>query len=254
MTLMTDYTPGTPCWIDLGSPDVAGSVTFYSGLFGWEGVVLEPEAGGYTMFTIGGRTVGAVSPLMGEDEPAAWRIYICTADADKTTHRARNAGATVLVEPFDVLTAGRMAAYLDPAGAAIMVWQPDQHRGAQVIDEPNTWTWSELLTREIDSSVEFYDAVFGWDLRRDSHYSEWQHEGRSIGGLMAMPEMVPSESPPFWLPYISVADVDAMAAKAVALGGAVRVPAQEFGGGRFAVIQDVHGAGLGLLNIASNTA
>jgi predicted enzyme related to lactoylglutathione lyase len=249
MTEMTEYTPGSPCWIDLGSPDVASSVAFYGGLFGWEGVEQEPEAGGYTMLTLGGRTVAAVAPLMGDDEPAAWRIYVCTADADKTAHVARNAGATVLVEPFDVLTAGRMAAYLDPAGAAIMVWQPNQHRGAQVVHELNTWTWSELLTREIESSIEFYNAVFDWGIRRDSHYSEWQHEGRSIGGLMAMPDMVPAEVPAFWLPYIAVADVDAMAAKAVELGGAVRVPAQDFAGGRFAVIQDLQGAGLGILRL-----
>jgi uncharacterized protein len=249
MTEMTEYTPGSPCWIDLGSPDVASSVTFYGGLFGWEGVEQEPEAGGYTMLTLGGRTVAAVAPLMGDDEPPAWRIYVCTADADATAHVARNAGATVLVEPFDVLTAGRMAAYLDPAGAAFMVWQPNQHRGAQVVDELNTWTWSELLTREIDSSIEFYNAVFDWGIRRDSHYNEWQHAGRSIGGLMTMPDEVPAEVPAFWLPYIAVADVDAMAATAVELGGALRVPPQDFAGGRFGVIQDPHGAGLGILRL-----
>jgi uncharacterized protein len=247
MTETVSYSPGSPCWIDLGSPDIPASVAFYGALFGWSGVEQGPEAGGYTMLTLDDQTVGAVSPISTEGEPAAWRVYICTADADETTHLARNAGATVLVEPMDVLTAGRMAVYLDPNDAAFMVWQPDQHRGAQLAHQPNTWAWSELLSRDLDVSIEFYNAVFGWGIRRDPHYNEWQHDGMSIGGLLAMPEMVPAEVPSFWLPYIAVTDVDAVAAKAVELGGGLRVPGQDFAGGRFAVIEDTHGAGLGLL-------
>lgn len=253
MTEKTDYTPGTPCWIDLGSPDIPKSVAFYSALFGWEGVEQGPDAGGYTMLTLDGKTVGAIAPLMADDQPSTWRIYVCVADADETTHAARNTGATVLVEPMDVLTAGRMAAYLDPADAAIMVWQPNQHRGAQRVDDVNSWAWSELLTREVDASIEFYDAVFGWGIRRDSHYNEWQHEGASIGGLMAMPDMMPAEVPAFWMPYIAVEDPAAVAARAIELGGAIRVPAQDFGGGLFAVIEDTHGAGIGLLKLGAHS-
>jgi predicted enzyme related to lactoylglutathione lyase len=254
MTEKSSYSPGTPCWIDLGSPDVARSLEFYGGLFGWEGVEQGPGSGGYTMLMLGGRTVAAVAPLMGDDEPATWRIYISTADADETTHRARNAGATVLVEPMDVLTAGRMAAYLDSADAAINVWQPDQHRGAQLVDVPNSWAWSELLVRDIDAAIEFYNAVFDWGIRRDSHYNEWEHGGRSIGGLMTLPEMVPAEVAPFWMPYIAVEDPVATGARAIELGGSVRVPAQDFGGGVFAVIDDPHGAGIGLLRLQPDHA
>ena len=67
---------------------------------------------------------------------------------------------------------------------------------------------------------------------------------------MTMPDMVPAEVSPFWMPYIAVDDVDAVVAKAVELGGTVRVPGQEFGAGRFAVIDDLHGAGIGLLRHA----
>ena len=36
MTEMTEYAPGTPSWVDLGSPDIEASVAFYEGLFGWQ--------------------------------------------------------------------------------------------------------------------------------------------------------------------------------------------------------------------------
>ncbi len=36
MSERTSYEPGTPCWVDLGSPDLDASVEFYAALFGWE--------------------------------------------------------------------------------------------------------------------------------------------------------------------------------------------------------------------------
>jgi predicted enzyme related to lactoylglutathione lyase len=252
MTTKSDHAPGNPSWVELASTDIGESTGFYRSLFGWDGEDQGPDVGHYTMLSLGGQLVGAISPVMAEGQPAAWSIYISTADADATTAAARDAGATVLVEPMDVLDVGRTAVYLDSTGAAIKVWQPKAHRGVEVVDEPNTWAWSELLSRDLDASIAFYQAAFGWGIRRDSHYSEWQHEGRSIGGLIAMPEMVPAETPSFWLPYIAVADVDAMSARAGELGGAVRVPSQDFGGGRFGVIQDRQGAGLGLLQLGSH--
>jgi predicted enzyme related to lactoylglutathione lyase len=30
------YAPGTPSWVDIGSPDLDKTHAFYTGLFGWE--------------------------------------------------------------------------------------------------------------------------------------------------------------------------------------------------------------------------
>ena len=32
---MPDFPPGTPMWVDLGSPDVDASISFYGELFDW---------------------------------------------------------------------------------------------------------------------------------------------------------------------------------------------------------------------------
>ena len=32
----TSYAPGTPSWVDLGSPDAKAAADFYGGLFGWK--------------------------------------------------------------------------------------------------------------------------------------------------------------------------------------------------------------------------
>ena len=35
MTEISSYEPGTPSWVDLGTPDLEASVSFYESLFGW---------------------------------------------------------------------------------------------------------------------------------------------------------------------------------------------------------------------------
>ena len=41
----TPWPAGTPCWVDLGTDDVARATTFYSTLFGWDTEVGPPETG-----------------------------------------------------------------------------------------------------------------------------------------------------------------------------------------------------------------
>ena len=42
--------------------------------------------------------------------------------------------AAVAAEPFDVMTAGRMAVLTDPEGAAFSVWQARDHKGAKIVN------------------------------------------------------------------------------------------------------------------------
>ncbi len=249
MPVKSEYSPGSPCWIDVSSADVEESLEFYSGLFGWEGEEQGPAAQGYTICTLGGRTVAGIAPIMDNDNPPRWSIYICTADINVTTAAVKEAGGTVVGGPLDVFEAGQMAVYHDSTGGEITAWQPNQHHGSELIDEPNAWSWSELLGRDLDAAVAFYEAVFGWGIRRGEDYSEWQFEGHTVGGFMTMPEIAPIEIPPMWLPYIAVTNVDKAVTRATELGGSVRMPPQDIPDGRFAVINDVHGAGLGVLRL-----
>ena len=82
--LTTNYVPGAPVWLDLGTPDVDASAPFYGALFGWEFQSTGPEGGGYGMFTLGGKTVAAAGPLTEEGASPAWTLYFHTFDADTT--------------------------------------------------------------------------------------------------------------------------------------------------------------------------
>src|SRR3954470_3527687 len=134
---------GTPIWVDLGTPDVDAAVDFYGGLFGWQADEAgDPaETGGYRMFRNADRAVAGVGPLQSDQQPPLWTTYIATEDADETARKVQGAGGTVLMPPFDVLDAGRMAIFADPAGAVFGVWQPGQHTGAELFNEPVSLTW-----------------------------------------------------------------------------------------------------------------
>jgi predicted enzyme related to lactoylglutathione lyase len=242
----TEYPPGVPCWVDLGSPDVDASKAFYTSLFGWEAHEQGPEAGGYVMFTLRGLTVAGLGPLQGEARPPAWSSYICVADADETIRAVRDAGGMVFIEPFDVLDAGRMAIFADSTGAALSVWQPAMHKGAQLATEPGGFSWNELNTRDPGAAKEFYRAVFGWEAVThdlgDTAYTEWRLDGRSIGGMIDMTDRVPPQVPPHWMVYFSVGDTDATAAAVKEKGGSVIVGPLDIPPGRFAVVADPQGA------------
>jgi hypothetical protein len=156
---------------------------------------------------------------------------------------------------MDVMDAGRMTVFADPVGAVIGLWQPNQHTGAQVANEPGTYCWSELITTDLEASKAFYGAVFGWGAEDQGPpggpptYTEWQLGGKSIGGMMAKSADMPAEMPPSWGVYFAVADTDATVAKAQELGGSVFMGPTDIEPGRFAVLADNIGAVFNVLQL-----
>lgn len=122
--LTTDFVTGSPNWVDLGSPDTMAAAAFYGAVFGWELQSAGPDAGGYGFFQKDGKTVAALGPLTDEGARSAWTVYFQTPDADATAKAVEQGGGVVRAEPFDVMEAGRMAAFTDPGGAEFAVWQP----------------------------------------------------------------------------------------------------------------------------------
>lgn len=247
------YAPGTPSWCDLSTSDVDGAARFYGGMFGWTAHDAGPDAGGYRMFTLRDKYVAGLGPNMAPG-PSHWTTYVTVADADATTATARSAGATVHVEPMDVLDVGRMAIFADPTGAAIAVWQPRLHHGAQLVNEPNTMCWNELLTRDVDAAKTFYKKVFQWEVRSGGEYNEWLLGGDSIGGMMTMPPMVPAEVPAHWGVYFAVESCDGAVARASELGGSVMVGPMDIEPGRFATLSDPQGATFSVIALKADLA
>jgi predicted enzyme related to lactoylglutathione lyase len=253
MTDTTEYAPGTPSWVDLGTPDIPAAATFYGTLFGWTAEPIDdPDAGGYTMLSLDGKLVAALGPQQNPGPPY-WTTYVSVEDADKTAEITQTAGGSVLAPPMDVFDAGRMAVLADPTGAAFAIWQPGTMKGAQVAGVPNSYCWTELTSRDTGAAKKFYGEVFGWEAREGGmegapEYTEFKNGERSVAGMMATPAEVPAEVPSYWMPYFEVNDTAKTIGEATALGGSVMVDAQAIPGvGTFAILRDPQGAAFGVI-------
>ena len=121
---------GTPCWIDLMVTDAEAARRFYSSLFGWDIHDGPPEAGGYLMCMLNGRAVTAISPKAQDNPfPNVWSTYLASDDLDTTAAKAKAAGSQFMMEPMDVMSAGRLAFAMDPSGSRYGIWQAGDHKG-----------------------------------------------------------------------------------------------------------------------------
>jgi len=253
---MPEYAPGTPSWVELSSPDTDAAAAFYRELMGWDASEPGPveETGGYRMFQQGEQRVAGLMGHMQEGQPTVWSTYISVADADETAAKVTAAGGSVMVEPMDVMDIGRMAFFSDPTGAVFGIWQPKAFAGADLVNEPGSLCWNEVLTRDAAADRAFYPAVFGWDAGKPGFegapesYVVWAVDGHAVGGMMQMTdEYFPAEVPAHWSVCFAVADVDAVADKVRELGGTVTYGPMDMPIGRFAGIVDPQGASFSVM-------
>ena len=205
----------------------------------------------YTQFFKDGQLVCGLSPMMPgvpEEVGAFWTSYVLVEDADATAAAAEAAGGTVSMPPMDVMDQGRMAMLADPTGAAVGLWQPAAHQGADVFNAPGSMTWNELQTRDIGAALPFYETVFGWewdDGPNPGYYvaniAAKEGDDKSNAGAMTTPPGVPDEAPNVWMVYFAVEDCDTSMAAAEGLGGEVFLPAMEMGPGKFGGLIDPTG-------------
>ena len=265
------YIPGVPCWIDTSQPDPGAAVAFYGGLFGWQFEdVMPPEAEGeYFIGRIRGGDVAAVGSIpAGAPQMATWNTYIWVESADDTAAKVRDAGGQVLMDPFDVMDAGRMGVFADPEGAAFCAWQARNHKGARIVNEAGSLNFNGLNTRDVEGAKAFYGSVFGWTtLVLEGGAEMWTLPGygdhleernpglrkqvAESGGPVGFEDVVASiipladdqpDVPAHWNVNFAVDDADATAAKAKELGGKVIVPPFDAPWVRMAVLADPAGA------------
>jgi hypothetical protein len=259
MSERTEYAPGTPSWTDLATPDPAASQKFYGSLFGWS--FDDQDTGDadnpYTMVLQGGKPVAGMMKLSPEmaagGMPPVWSTYVTVKDVDTSTKKAKDLGGAVLSEPMDVMTAGRMAVLADPTGAVFCIWQAKDSIGAELVNEPVSLTWNELLTTDVAKVKPFYEGLFGWkaeDMEMPDGpgpYTVWNLPGSEpgMGGAMKTPmEGMPS----FWNVYFQVDDTDSIVKKAKDLGASVMAEPMDIPEvGRMAAIVDPQGATFSVL-------
>ena len=180
-------------------------------------------------------------------QPDAWSVYLQSDDAKETVDKAQANGGHVIVPAMDVMALGTMAVVTDPGGAAIGIWQPNEHKGFGVAGEPGAPSWWELHTRDYDHSLEFYRSVFGWQTQTESDAPEFRYttlvsDGEQQAGVMDASSFLPAGVPAQWSVYFGTDDVDASLSRAFELGGQIVVPGEDTPYGRLAQATDPTGA------------
>lgn len=262
MPTYTKHTPGTTSWIDLATPDQDGAKSFYADLFGWtyEDIPIAGTDGQavYTMASLGGETVAGIfaqPPAMQEQGiPPMWQVYLTVEDADATVDKAKELGATLIQEPFDIeptpgMNLGRVAVMQDPGGANICLWQPRTHIGSSVKNENGALLWAEDLSGDKDAAVKFYAELFGLTAMSmpgmdEGYYMLLMAGEEACFGVMNMPEQMEGAMPHFGI-YMQVTDIDEAVELAASKGATVVNPPMDAPGiGRIAHIRDPQGANL----------
>ena len=243
------YEQGTPSWLDLLTSDMSGAERFYGQLFGWES---KREAVGEDQFySMQYLKAKSVAGIMEQDKrqaeqgpPVGWYTYITVDDVQAVTGRVEELGGRVIAEPFDVFENGRMSMIQDPEGAFVSFWQPLKHIGTQIVNEPGTVIWNELVADDPQKLGLFYSALLGLDLKDMEGAPEYKLLSigeKSVAGIMNKGEQS-SEVPTFWSVYFAVEDTDAVAEKCRSLGGVLLNGPTDTPMGRFAALKDPQGA------------
>jgi hypothetical protein len=127
-------------------------------------------------------------------------------------------------------------------------------------ETPGDFSWTELMTRDIQGAKKFYGEVLGWEMEdmpmgEGRPYIVLKAGGQGVGGMMLMPESVPQNVPPHWAAYVTVDDVDATAKKAEASGAKLIVPPTDIPNvGRSCTFQDPQGAVLSVISYEKKDA
>jgi predicted enzyme related to lactoylglutathione lyase len=275
------YPAGVPCWVDVVQPDLDATMAFYGGLFGWTFQVRTPEGAPqrYAHGRLDGLVVaGLGGPPLTEAERAGWTTYVWVDSADQSCALVEANGGRVLSPPVDIPMAGRPAVCADPSGAVFGLWEAHENRGAQMVNVPGTWNFSELNTRDPDGAEAFYGAVFGWEaehlemgdgqkaamwrvpgygeflFERDPSIRDRQAADQAPAGFAdAVALMYPLTDDglgagvgPHWSITFAVADADESFARATSLGATVVVPLFDTDYTRMGIIRDPQGAQLAL--------
>lgn len=255
-----EHNPGKFVWADLFTSDPAAATTFYTKLFGWTSTTLFQKGKAYTVFSNGNHPVaGLVTRNANKTERASrWIGYIAVNDAAATLATVAKAGGKVHAPVRDFPDRGRQAIVGDNEGAPIGLLQSASGDSADSEPRPGDWNWFELFAQKPADACRFYDDVFGYTSASDDRTERKGDFLLSTGdhpraGIAPLPSSDDTR-PPGWLGVIRVANLDAILAQVVPLGGEVKLaPRPAAYETRFAIITDPTGGTIGLVEYVDNS-
>jgi predicted enzyme related to lactoylglutathione lyase len=219
------YEHGTIAWTELLTGDVARQRAFYASLFGW---VFDVEHRARAAES--GKVVAALRAGKG-----GWAPFIAVDDVSAARQVAFDAGGK----------AREGGGLEDPSGGVFFLRDGAPLDGADGLNAPGGLAWNEMWSPDVSTSVAFYRAVIGWNLKDAPGFGgatytmfagrdrpSWTHAGvRTLG-----------TGPSRWMSYFEVIDCKHTAELASSLGARVTMPPTNVKGvGWLATFEDLDG-------------
>ncbi len=227
---------GSWIWYELMSPDPEGSKAFYEAVIGCSMATGHGEGNTDYGFVTApdGAMVGGLLRLSADMQQhgvrPCWLGYVGVDDVDASAQAIEAAGGRVLMAPWDVAMAGRVALVADCCGAPFYIMTPTPPPGGgastafSAMPNPGHCGWNELVADDPANAIAFYTEQFGWTLPEPmdtgpmGKYQFIAHDGVTVGAIMGKPPQVPVSA---WAPYFWVSSIDAAQAAVAANGGTV---------------------------------
>lgn len=244
---MTDNKLVTPCWIELSSPNVEESQSFYSAVFGWDFDGVGPMGIG-TRAVVNGSSVAGISQQPAEapeGQPGFWSLYFHVADFEEFLQNiAENKGQALMAIPnFDGDASVALIADSAQTGFGVLSYGDD--RGFALTDAVGAPAWFELHTTDT-GVADFYTTVFGWKTQaNEDDYTTFSTGGSPVAGMVDISDL---SIPAHWKIYVRVNDVDETLERAQEHGGAVLSQPVETHLGHVAQIIDCHNAAIAIVS------
>ena len=113
---------------------------------------------------------------------------------------------------------------------------------------PGKFFWHDLLTPDPLSAGKFYEKLFGWEIEYKGRYAVVRNHGKVIAGILQVEPSDGKARDGVWIPWVSVADVDAAVSLVKSNGGKIlKGPVHMDQRGRGVLISDPQRAHLVLL-------
>ena len=98
----------------------------------------------------------------GTPDGPGWQTYVAVDDLEPVLDAVAAAGGTVTTGPTVAGEGGTWAEIVDPSGAVLRLWKANRRLGAQIVNAPGAWNFSDLHAD--DPATGFYETVFGWEI------------------------------------------------------------------------------------------
>lgn len=246
-------------WYELLSTDPQGALAFYPDVVGWKTEPFE-ALGDYKRWVGGQGPLGGVAslpePAKKLGAPSYWQANVQVANVEETLAEVKRLGGQVYVHE-EVSSVGHFAVIADPQGAVIAVFTPAGEVQSHDVAKPGEFSWHELYTTDPEAAFKFYERIAGWerlgelDMGAMGKYLLWGRNGKQLGGMLTLPKGLKTpdgrDVPPSWMYYVTVQNLDAALARAMAKGARVlNGPMEVPTGQRIVQLMDPQGAAFAL--------